>query len=246
MGPATYFYDLQESRTVAKISGAEVFIDYFSNPDADDEDEDDHSTLGNILFLSNKKILKDYNWNKKAEAADARFFEAELCGKSAFLDPIIISKRIGLTRLKNLCTQEQRIEKRQRDLEYSILPQEYVPELIRSWGETTTRIEEQKKDILTKYIDVGDLQPTELRIDEKDERLSKWRYKYYTNDPLHVIVSKRDTETGVTKSFTLLFQNSFSLTFSLSDSDALLKQKEKEEAKKEEEEIDEDAKKKYA
>ena len=32
IGPATYIYDLEESRTVAKISGAEVFIDFFSPP----------------------------------------------------------------------------------------------------------------------------------------------------------------------------------------------------------------------
>lgn len=82
MGPATYFYDLQESRTVAKISGAEVFIDYFSHPDMNDEEERD--TAGNILVLSNKKLLKMRNWNKKVAASDARFYEAEMCGRSAF------------------------------------------------------------------------------------------------------------------------------------------------------------------
>ena len=95
---------------------------------------------------------------------------------------------------------------------------------------------------MRKYIDVNDLQSTELRIDETDDRMSSWKFKYYTNDPLHVIVNKRDTETGCTKSFTLLFENNFSLTFSLSDSDYLLKKKEKELAQaqeaKEKEEAD--------
>ena len=95
MGPATYFYDLQESRTVAKISGAEVFIDYFSHPDMNDDDERD--TKGNILVLSNKKLLKNGHWHKKVSAADARFYEAEMCGRSAFKDCIIVSKRITLT-----------------------------------------------------------------------------------------------------------------------------------------------------
>ena len=102
MGPATYFFDLQESRTVAKISGAEVFIDYFSHPDMDDEDEMD--TAGNILVLSHTKLLKVRNWNKKVVAADARFYEAEMSGRNAFSDSIIISKRITLTKLKGLCT----------------------------------------------------------------------------------------------------------------------------------------------
>ena len=108
-GPATYFYDLNESRTVAKISGAEVFIDYFSHPDRDDEEENKKG--GNILFLSNVKLLEKGRWEKDVEPSDARFYEAELCGRSAFTDSIIISRRINLGELKDKCTIEERKEK---------------------------------------------------------------------------------------------------------------------------------------
>ena len=45
---STYFYNLEEARIVAKISGAEVFVDYFTHPDEKE---------GSIFFLSNSKLL---------------------------------------------------------------------------------------------------------------------------------------------------------------------------------------------
>ena len=56
-GPATYIYDLEESRTVAKISGAEVFIDYFSPPPGERD--------GTFLYLSNEKLLEREQWYNK-------------------------------------------------------------------------------------------------------------------------------------------------------------------------------------
>ena len=63
-----------------------------------------------------------------------------------------------------------------------------------------------------------------IRIDENSAPgMQVWKFKYYTNDPLQVIVNKRDKEKGFTLSFTLLFQNNFSFTFSLSENDEKLR-----------------------
>ena len=47
-GPATYFYDIQESMTICRIRGAEIFLDYF--PDPNDQDNDHE---GYVSFVSN-------------------------------------------------------------------------------------------------------------------------------------------------------------------------------------------------
>ena len=51
-GPTTYFYDVEKSMTKFKIPGAELFIDYFSNPENSKEDTKD----GAILFMSSKNL----------------------------------------------------------------------------------------------------------------------------------------------------------------------------------------------
>ena len=50
-----------------------------------------------------------------------------------------------------------------------------------------------------------------------------WNKRYRRNETLHVIVGKRDSERGHTNSFTLLFQNGFSFTFSMIDDSARAK-----------------------
>lgn len=56
-GPTTYFYDLQESKTLCRIKGAEVFIDYYPNRDKPEE-------AGNVLYLTSKKLLERDQWKK--------------------------------------------------------------------------------------------------------------------------------------------------------------------------------------
>ena len=68
-GPATYIYDLEESRTVAKISGAEVFIDFFPQP------RESKGRGGNFLYLSNKKLLEKGQWQTNVKKEHAQFYD---------------------------------------------------------------------------------------------------------------------------------------------------------------------------
>lgn len=58
-GPATYFYDLKEHATVARICGAEIFLDYYPEPDESNE--------GHILYISNTDLYNDNftTWDRK-------------------------------------------------------------------------------------------------------------------------------------------------------------------------------------
>ena len=50
-----------------------------------------------------------------------------------------------------------------------------------------------------------------LKIDSKEN--DKWMNKYFRNSAVHVFVNKVDKDSGFTISFTLLFENNFSMTF---------------------------------
>ena len=66
--------------------------------------------------------------------------------------------------------------------------------------------------------------------------MDRWRFRYSRASPIHVIVYpfNRDEDSGHVKTFTLLFENYFSLTFKIAESAAKLKEIEMERKRLEE------------
>ena len=63
-GLSMYFYNVDQARDVFVIPGAEVFIDYFSHPEAESGDGDG---AGRVIYLANKDHMVRDMWNKGSE-----------------------------------------------------------------------------------------------------------------------------------------------------------------------------------
>ena len=68
--------------------------------------------------------------------------------------------------------------------------------------------------------------------------MDRWRFRYSRAAPVHVHIAQqhRDSELGHVETFTLLFENYFSLTFTIADSPEKIKEAEEERKRIEEEE----------
>ena len=68
--------------------------------------------------------------------------------------------------------------------------------------------------------------------------MDRWRFRYSRASPVHVHVAQqhRDEESGHVETFTLLFENYFSLTFTIADSPEKIKEQEEQRKRLEEEE----------
>lgn len=69
-----------------------------------------------------------------------------------------------------------------------------------------------------KLFFTSDVFTINLTVDEDFAGLEKWRNRYLRDAPIHIHPNRRNRQTGYTESFTILAENNFSFTFSLSTS----------------------------
>ena len=113
------------------------------------------------------------------------FYGKVLTGKNALYNSsVIISKKVSLYDIHQTCSNSSK-----RDDEH-----------FEAFDNEKFRLEDYDEKRTMKII---------IDMEECD----KWRNKYLRNCAVHVVVSKQDAVTGYPTSFTLLFENNFSMTF---------------------------------
>lgn len=61
-GPSIFFYSLDKSREITRILGGEVFVDYFSNPNYNEDQIE--NCWGQVYYLANSVLMCTKGWGK--------------------------------------------------------------------------------------------------------------------------------------------------------------------------------------
>ena len=133
-----------------------------------------------------------------------------MCGPSAFEEATVMTLRINLDLLLEEGNQAE--EEVIQDL-ISIVNCDAGADTTAAAGAAGTGEKKIGKEIKP----IPHMYPLEIDKDFTDG-VTRWRNRYLRDCPVHIRPNRRNTESGVTESFTLLAENEFAFTFSFCQS----------------------------